>query len=441
MDINRYHSSSQSNPLLTKPIHQTNTTEREYIMASTQELARAKRFNKEVIATSGVMEGLRGTLVNAEVEPDGSPNQRKVLVRWSDGVELHYLPRQLDVVEAMVASPIMAPAVVHATAPTVSPSKMSDAQIAEIVAEVKPLPDHPDHPFYDQFRPSDTVLKNYVSRQQMFGSEMTDIEYLMSWWHDRENGHSTPVAFVGDTQSGKTMMVRRLAFAVAETLGLQKPLPLFLLMCSAGVDDRDFYGKVTTDPMTGKPVFIRGQAQLASEAPASIFYVDEPNAVGGNVQSALFPMLDDRKEIINNRMPVATEYGYISAHTPVSKGCWMMSSFNNAYSGMNKVNEAFMARYKTLAWGYDKVLEDSQLQSVGLRALLDAIRNLRDRRIINTPVGMTDMIRMKRELTRFGTSVALASFMGRFISQSEQVAVQSAIQDGSISQMLVLEFK
>lgn len=411
-------------------------------MASTQELARAKRFNKEVIATSGVMEGTRGTLVNAEVEPDGSPNQRKVLVRWSDGVELHYLPRQLDVVEAMVASPIMAPpAVVHAHAPTVAPSNFSMDQIAEIVAEVKPLPDHPDHPFYDQFRPADTVLKNYVSRQQMFGSEMTDIEYLMSWWHDRENGHSTPIAFVGDTQSGKTMMVRRLAFAVAETLGLQKPLPLFLLMCSAGVDDRDFYGKVTTDPMTGKPVFIRGQAQLASEAPASIFYVDEPNAVGGNVQSALFPMLDDRKEIINNRMPVATEYGYISAHTPVSKGCWMMSSFNNAYSGMNKVNEAFMARYKTLAWGYDKVLEDSQLQSVGLRALLDAIRNLRDRRIINTPVGMTDMLRMKRELTRFGTSVALASFMGRFISQSEQVAVQSAIQDGSISQMLVLEFK
>jgi hypothetical protein len=107
---------------------------------------------------------------------------------------------------------------------------------------------------------------------------------------------------------------------------------------------------------------------------------------------------------------------------------------------MNKVNEAFMARYKTLAWGYDKVLEDSQLQSVGLRAMLDAIRNLRDRRIINTPVGMTDMLRMKRELSRFGTSVALASFMGRFISQSEQVAVQSAIQDGSISQMLVLEF-
>lgn len=438
MDINRYHSSSQNKPIQTKP-NQYNR--KGIIMASTQELARAKRFNKEVIATSGVMEGLRGTLVNAEVEPDGSPNQRKVLVKWSDGVELHYLPRQLDVVEAMVASPIMAPAVVHATAPTVSSSNFSMDQIAEIVAEVKPLPDHPDHPFYDQFRPADTVLKNYVSRQQMFGSEMTDIEYLMSWWHDRENGHSTPIAFVGDTQSGKTMMVRRLAFAVAETLGLQKPLPLFLLMCSAGVDDRDFYGKVTTDPMTGKPVFIRGQAQLASEAPASIFYVDEPNAVGGNVQSALFPMLDDRKEIINNRMPVATEYGYISAHTPVSKGCWMMSSFNNAYSGMNKVNEAFMARYKTLAWGYDKVLEDSQLQSVGLRALLDAIRNLRDRRIINTPVGMTDMLRMKRELTRFGTSVALASFMGRFISQSEQVAVQSAIQDGSISQMLVLEFK
>lgn len=402
-------------------------------MATLPELKKAKRLHKQVIANDGVLEGLRGEVLTTWVEPDGSPNSRKVLVRWEDGTELHYLPRQLTVVSELVqqfnAHIERAPIVNH---------QFTQEQI-DSIQELKPLPDHPDHPFYDPYRPDDSVLKNYKARKDVFGSGLDDVDYLLWWWGQRENGYSIPVALSGDTQGGKTMLIRRLCFAVAQSLGLDKPVPLFTVMGSNGVTDQDLFGTVRIEPSTGKPVFMRGIVQLAVESPVSILNLDEPNAMAGATQSSLFSVLDDRHSFTNLRLPVQSEYGYLPAITPVSKGCWVTASWNPAYSGMNKVNEAFRARFKMLKWGYDTSLEDSLLKSPALRVLADALRNLRDKRVITTPIGMTDLIRLKSEADQFGTQVALTSFLGTFQSSAEESAVQSALVDNSVYELFQTE--
>jgi MoxR-like ATPase len=411
-------------------------------MTALPQLEVAKRQNKQVIANSGVMQGQRATIVSTTVVPDGQPNQRKILIQWEDGTQDYILPRQLDVVQELISIggfqssiPVLSGQGIPAT---VGASTFTQEQI-EAVQEMRPLPDHPDHPFYDRYRPSDSVLKQYKNRENVFGSELNDIDYLLWWWGQRENGHSVPVALSGDTQAGKTMLFRRLCFAIAQSLGLEKPVPLFTLMGSNAITDHDLFGTVRTDPNTGRPVFMRGIVQLAVEAPVCLLNLDEPNAMAGSTQSSLFSVLDDRKSFTNLRLPVQTEFGYLPAVTSVSKGCWVVASWNPAYSGMNKVNEAFRARFKMIKWGYDTNLEDAILKSPTLRILADALRNLRDKRVITTPIGMTDLLRLKSEAEKFGSVVAIKSFLGTFQSTAEEAAVESALTDNSVPQMFLNE--
>lgn len=418
-------------------IHPTNHNHRKVNdMTALPDLVKAKRQNKQVVANSGPLEGVRGVLVSTEVVPDGQPNQRKILVRWDDGVEDYVLPRQLDIVNELVTTFVAQGGQPSASA--VAPSTFTQEQI-EAVQELKPLPDHPDHPFYDRYRPGESVLKQYKSRENVFGSELTDIDYLLWWWNQRENGYSVPVALSGDTQAGKTMFFRRLCFAIAQSMGLEKPVPLFTLMGSNAITDHDLFGTVRTDPSTGRPVFMRGIVQTAVEAPVCLLNLDEPNAMAGSTQSSLFSILDDRHSFTNLRLPVRTDYGYLPAVTTVSKGCWVVASWNPAYSGMNKVNEAFRARFKMIKWGYDTKLEDDILKSPTLRVLADALRNLRDKRVISTPIGMTDLLRLKAEAEKFGSAVALSSFLGTFQSSAEESAVSSALTDNSVHQMFFTE--
>lgn len=406
-------------------------------MATVNELVKAKAQNRQIIATDGVMRGHRGVLLTTRVEPDGTPHQRKVRVRWDDGGEDYYIPRMLE-----VAPDIHTP-FTPVSVPTVAPSNdnanlFTQEQI-DAIQEMRPLPDHPDHPFYDRYRPSDSVLKNYKSRTNVMGSKLDDIDYLLWWWSQRENGYSVPVALSGDTQAGKTMLFRRMCFAISKAMGLEKPVPLFTLMGSNSITDHDLFGTVRTDPMSGRPVFTRGIVQLAVESPVSILNLDEPNAMAGSTTSSLFPILDDRHSFTNLRLPVQTDFGYLPAVTSVSKGCWVVASWNPAYSGMNKVNEAFRARFKMIKWGYDSKLEDSLLKSPTLRVLADALRNLREKRIITTPIGMTDLLRLKAEAEKFGHEVALTSFLGTFQSTAEESAVQSAMTDNSIHSLFATE--
>lgn len=407
-------------------------------MATIQELATARRLNKQALASSGTMEGMRCEIMSDTLVPDGQPNQRKVAVKWEDGQEGFYLPRQLDVVEpkthAFVAQP--QPVLVGQAQP--QPVALSNAPAPAVVMGT--LPAHPDHDFYDDFRPSSVVKELHLPRQEMLGTDLTSTEYLMAWWEKRdESGFSKPLALVGDTQAGKTMEVERLAFAIAERMGLSKPVPVFTVMGSNGVTDHDLFGTTRTDPMTGQPVFMRGTVQMACEAPVSILYLDEVNAMGGNVTSALHPIIDGRHKFTNLRLPVRTDAGYTPMTISVSKGCWVIASWNPAYAGMNKTNEAFTARFKVLEWNYDSALEDRIIGSQALRNLADQLRNLRSKRILNTPVGLTDLKDIMWEAKRFGAKVALDSFLGKFISEAEKMAVSSAMTDGSIYQSLQME--
>ena len=163
------------------------------------------------------------------------------------------------------------------------------------VEEVPVITD-PMHPSLDQFRPSETLVDNYVSRRLPGG--YNDIELLMALRDDRdEHGYSPNIALVGPTQSGKTMFVQVLAVLAARADGLPKPYPVFTLNGSAGISNYDLYGKTTAVIIDGVEtlVWMDGVAPLAARC-GGILYLDEWNAVPPTQAVALHPLLDDRRQ-------------------------------------------------------------------------------------------------------------------------------------------------
>jgi len=107
----------------------------------------------------------------------------------------------------------------------------------------------PMDPRLDAYRPDPAIETRYQSRVVPGGKR--DIDLLLHFWAQRDtNGYSQNVMLVGETQSGKTMLVHVLACRIARHLGLPRPLPVFTLSGSAGVTDYDMLGQPTayTDP-------------------------------------------------------------------------------------------------------------------------------------------------------------------------------------------------
>lgn len=382
--------------------------------------AKALRQGMEVVINSGPYKGLSAKVTNAVVYPDGHPNQRKMHVDISGVGDTLIIPKQLDLTGmAPIAKPVV----------TVSSERLIISK-----TEIESL----DDPCLDRWRPTrKDVLKEYVSRELPGG--IKDVNALMSYWSDaRNNGYAPNIGLVGDTQTGKTMLVEVLAYKVAEAMGLSKPLPIFLLAGSSAITDHDMFGQYRPDD-TGELVWMEGVVALAARV-GGILYLDEVNAMPGNVTAALHPLLDDRHQFINIRKPVDDGHGGKMAEVVnASTNLWILSTYNPGYAGMSKTNEAFAARFTWLPWDYDEEVEKKLIKSPAIRLLGQALRNARDSRAITTPVGTSALQRLEQSVALFGVDYALWGFCGQFTGKSERTVVDTLIEDRSIRVMLNTE--
>jgi MoxR-like ATPase len=312
-----------------------------------------------------------------------------------------------------------------------------------------------DDPALDDFRPNINPA-NYVSRTLAGGK--TDLEVMEAYFNrrDENDGYPVSVALVGDTQSGKTYLIQVQAFRIAKLLGLQKPLPLFLLAGSSAITDHDLFGQYRPIIVNGQErlVWMEGIVALAARL-GGILYLDEVNAMSGSVTAAIHPLLDNRHQFVNIRKPVwkgtvevdpitgvETHHGAYRPETVVAnKNLWIMASWNPGYAGMAKTNEAFANRFKLLEWGYDEEVEKKLIKSPAVRLLGQALRNARAQRSITTPVGTRALQLLEGDLVHLGVDYSLWAFMGQFVSSQEKIVVNEIIKDRGIAIMMKDEFE
>lgn len=421
--------------------------------------------NLQVYVIDGVFIGKSATVVDPTVQPDNSPQARKVKVAI-DGVgvggtpfDTYVLPRQLSLHPPMVqgyqppmAQPPMAQPTV-APAPTITPPApplpVPTAPVADSspeltfisegkVQQAEPITD-PMDPALDRFRPDPSVVDEYISRTLVGG--YTDAEYFLHMRDERVNGYSPNIAMVGATQSGKTMFVRVLACLAAQRDGLPKPYPVFTLNGSTGITSYDLFGQTTAVIIDGREtlVWMNGQVPLAANC-GGILYLDEWNAVPPSQAIALHPLLDDRRSFTNYQNAVPDGHGGFAPETiTANRNLWILTTINPGYKGTSTMAEASTNRFRWVQWDYDASTEESLIPSVTVRALGAALREAHNQRVLSTPIGTSALQRFNSDCAAFGVSNAIWVMTSMFAPQ-ERDRVKAIIDDRGLFDLLSAEY-
>lgn len=413
---------------------------------------------------SGPLAGEQVVVLDNTPFPDSHPNRRKITVRMSDGSVGYFLPRQLSdspvgtpgfaAPAGQPAWPAPSAAVQAAVAPlldtTPSPTVTVEAPggVTVTVANGRvenPITDPMDKRL-DHLRPSISKVNRYINRTMPNG--MSDVDFLLTFASDayraENEGRPINIALKGDTQAGKTLMVEVLAVEWAKRMGLPKPMPIFTLSGSAGVTDFDLFGQMTAynNPLTGAEelVWLPGVVDLAAQC-GGILYLDEMNAMKGNVTSSIHPVIDHRHLFINRNKVVDLDGQKMPETVSVSLDTWVIATFNEGYRDMGQLNEAFSQRFEHIIWEYDEAVERTLVKSPTIILLGQALRQARQAAMgIRTPFGTSAMQRFKRNVETFGPEMAAGILVGMFPAQ-ERGIVNDILTDRSIILLLQEEQK
>lgn len=418
-------------------------------------MAKASAMNKgmQVTVRSGDYEGHTATVIDPVPIPDGGDHragiehQRKVLVALDDIMdvetdtpyEVYILPRLLDLGDTTAGSFVN-----HTGGLSPMPRQAVDAAALTFVEDgtlisAEPITD-PMDPALDRFRPNVNLVKQYISRQVPGG--YTDVEYLLHLRDQRNGeGYSPNVAMIGETQSGKTMLVQVLAILAAERDGLPKPYPVFTINGGSGVTNYDLFGQTSAVIINGREVLVwmEGLVPMAARC-GGFLYLDEFNAVPPSQGVAIHGLLDDRRQFVNTQKAVPDGHGgfspeVVKAHTNL----WTLVTINPNYKGTQSLQEATANRFRWMPWDYDEDVEKALIPSKTVRIMGQNLRAARQRKVVTVPVGTSALQRFNADCATFGVDNALWSFLGLFPPQ-ERVRVQTIMEDGGLLDLLHSEY-
>lgn len=401
---------------------------------------------------SGPHAGKPVTVLDTDQQPDGTENARKILVEIN-GQEEWILPRLIDDgvltpsealrLAAANRSPGPLPTnfsgVWSAPAPEpVAAPQPAPALTAEAQQEHYPLTS-PDDPRLDAYRPdpNDPEIKGYISRVLPGGR--TDVEVALDYWRRKKN-----LMLVGDTQSGKTLLVRVLAVLAAKEAGYEKPFPVFTLSGSDGISNYELFGQSVPyiNPETGveELVWLPGVVSLAAAA-GGFLYIDEASALEPRVTQALHPLLDDRRCFINYARPVKVPGdGFVPEVVHAHSELWVVGTYNEGYRGTGLLAEALTNRFVTIEHGYDDSVEKKLISSPTVRLLAEALRTARANNQIQSPVGTRLLTELSESALLHGAEYALWAFTGSFPGRDRE-RVRTIIRDRSIESLLADEVR
>lgn len=386
------------------------------------------------VVRAGEFRGHTATIVDAQPFPDSDLERRRKITVEVDGETVYMLPRLLETsnVHPIRQAPVaQTPAYGEVMIP--SPSGDDFIVVPEDIYDV-------DDPRLDPWRPGHgdpkaaaAILRSYISRTMPNGQKDTD--FLLSFWEKRAN-----ILLVGDTQSGKTMMVAVLAILAGARRPSGKALPVFTLSGSSGVTDFDLFGQPTayiTPDGRERLVNLPGVVDLASKA-GGILYLDEVNFMSERTTSSLHPVCDHRRAFVNRQRAVRVEHEGTEVFMPevvtANDDLWVIATINPGYKGTT-MGEAFTNRFRFIPWGYDDTVEKKLIPSAAVRLLGQALREARATRAINTPVGTAALARMCEDAVEYGPETAVWMLKAMFLPQ-EQAKVEAIVTDRSVLMLL-----
>jgi len=305
-------------------------------------------------------------------------------------------------------------------------------------ATVEPITD-PMDPALDRFRPDPGIVDQYVGRMLPGGHR--DVDVLLTIRDDRQGGYSPNVALVGETQSGKTMVVQVLAVMAAQRDGLPKPYPVFTLNGSIGITNYEMFGQ-TTAIQSGdgeRLVWLEGLVPMALRC-GGFLYLDEWNAVNPAQATALHPVLDARRQFINTHRAIPDGHGgWMPEVVTAAPSTWIVSTINPGYKGTQVMAEATTNRFRWIPWDYDAATEKQLIPSAIVRVLGSALREARAERSLTLPIGTSALMSLCHDAERFGADFALWSFAALF-PVNERSRVNYIIDDMNIGDSLREEY-
>lgn len=399
----------------------------------------------EVHVISGPYGGHSATVIDPRPVPDGEEHQRCIKVAINDVFSENNEPFQVYILPRLLTNRREVPMgqYVQPWAPeqraALTTAQVDVEGVTRLVDVAEPITD-PMDPSLDRFRPDANVVKRYISRTLPGG--YTDIDYLLAKRDQRDaNGYSPNVALVGETQSGKTMLVQVLAVLAALRDGMPKPYPVFTINGSQGVTNYDIYGQTSAVIINGKEtlVWMEGIAAMAAKA-GGFLYLDEWNAVNPGQAVAMHPVLDDRRQFINTQKAVPDGHGGFSPEVvKVNPKTWVISTINPGYKGTQTMAEATSNRFQWLAWDYDEATEKALIPSKSIRIMGGRLREASAERVLSLPVGTSALMRFNADCAMFGVDNAVYSFTSMF-PPVERDRIDAIITDGGLLDLLRDEY-
>ena len=386
--------------------------------------ASAFKVGMKVRVTAGPFADHLATIIDPKPIPDGGDEraaaheQRKVLVSLDDVVGHDDLPQQTYILPRLLDTNTRGtePVDIHEYLRSTMPQAEAAVTVIDHgkVQQGTPITD-PMDPALDRFRPDASIVDKYISRTVAGG--YSDIDFLLALREMRDSeGYSPNVALVGETQSGKTMLVQVLAVVAAERDGLPKPYPVFTISGSSGVTSYDIFGQTSAVIIDGREVLVwmEGLAALAAKA-GGFLYLDEWNAVPPSQAVSLHCLLDDRRQFINTQKAVPDGHGGFSPEVVKSNpGLWVISTINPGYKGTQTMAEATSNRFRWLPWDYDEDTEKALIPSKTVRLIGGRLRQALANRTITVPVGTSVLQRFNADCAMFGVDSAIWAFQGLF---------------------------
>jgi hypothetical protein len=400
-------------------------------------MASAKQLRPGLVVTidRGIWEGYTARVVDPNVAPNGHPNQRCILLDIDDVGETWVLPRLIrvgDLTTKVETAPQATAAPMVATAALVAGASTTTAIQADPITD-------PMDPALDRFRPDPGIVDQYVNR--MLPGDHRDVDVLLAIRDNKHSGYSPNVALVGETQSGKTMLVHVLAVLAAQRDGLPKPYPVFTLNGSIGITNYEMFGQ-TTAVETGsveRLVWLEGLVPMALRC-GGFLYLDEWNAVNPAQATALHPVLDARRQFINTHRAIPDGHGgWMPEVVTAAPSTWIVSTINPGYKGTQVMAEASTNRFQWIPWDYDAATEEALIPSDTVRLLGRALRDARNERSLSVPVGTSALVTLCQNAAQFGADFALWGFSALF-PVSERSRVNYIIDDMNIGDILRAEY-
>jgi hypothetical protein len=395
-------------------------------------MASTKQLLKDMVVTidRGVWEGYVARVIDTEVAPKGHEHQRCIRVNIPDVGEVWVLPRLLKIGDHTVAAP-------H-TLSDAQPLDQAALTLGASILTADPITD-PMDPALDRFRPSAHIVHEYVSRILPGGHK--DVDVLLAMRNDRHAGFIPNVALVGETQSGKTMLVQVLAVLAAERDGLPKPYPVFTLNGSIGITNYEMFGQTTAiDTGHGERlVWLEGLVPMALRC-GGFLYLDEWNAVNPAQATAIHPVLDARRQFVNTRRAIPDGHGgWMPEVVQAAPSTWVIATINPGYKGTQTMAEASTNRFNWIPWDYDAPTEERLIPSATVRMLGKALRDARTERSITVPVGTSALVSLSHTAAKFGADFALWAFAALF-PVNERSRVNYILEDMNIVDILRAEY-